>query len=96
MQHYQNICFSNQKLTVFHLNITIVKNFDDKLFLKQLTWKLYNTSLFNLDGYDLIYNDGNLNKNDGVTVYVKNLLNYSSRIIHLANLKVVNLTLFIK
>nr|CAH7744607.1 unnamed protein product [Callosobruchus chinensis] len=43
------------------------------------------------DGYDLIYNRGGINKNDGVIIYVKSDLQYSYEIHQIQDIGVVNM-----
>ena len=45
------------------------------------TWRIYDTNLFYLEGYETIYNKGELNQNDGVIVFLKNDYNYDTEII---------------
>lgn len=54
------------------------------------TWE-YNTGYFNLDNYDIIYNDSKINKADGVLVYVKKNLIYTYEIIALDKVKFIRL-----
>lgn len=90
---YNGSCFK-----VFHQNIrSLAKNVDEfnirlSQFDKQFecmvlteTWKIYDTSWFNIDGYDLIYNGGDINKNDGTVVYIKNSINYVSNVIKISD-----------
>nr|CAI5833589.1 unnamed protein product [Callosobruchus analis] len=44
-----------------------------------------------MPGYDLLYNEGHINKNDGLVIYIKNDLDYNSKIITLGNLKAIDL-----
>lgn len=74
---------------VFHLNIRSVnKNLDElKIVLRQIdrsydvivlteTWQLMNPEIFSMPQYDLIYNSGEINQNDGVIVYIKSCIQY--------------------
>lgn len=71
--------------TLLHNNIrSVSKNIDElKVFIDGClggldclilteTFKICDKNLFNLQGYTSIYNSGDLNKNDGILVYVKN------------------------
>ncbi|KAJ8967706.1 hypothetical protein NQ317_004206 [Molorchus minor] len=89
-------------LRIYHNNIrSISKNFEEfEVFLHQLdvkldiivfteTWRVNDTSLFNLEGYNVIYNEGQLNQNDGVIVfeftlfkvYLKSNLKFTHKVI---------------
>lgn len=71
-----------ENFSIFNKNIrSISKNFDElNVYIKQLkfdfdviilteTWKVNDTNLYKINGYDLIYSEGNINQNDGV--YIK-------------------------
>lgn len=47
---------------------------------------------FVLDNYSCIYNEGNLNQNDGIVIYVKSAHSYQYYVTHIANTKVVELS----
>ena len=36
------------------------------------TWMLQHIGLYNIPGYNLRYNESNINKSDGVILYIKN------------------------
>lgn len=87
-------------LKIIHNNIrSICKNFDEFLvFLNQFnlefdiiilseTFEIKNTDLYRLAGYSEIYNEGKVNKNDGVLIYVKQSLHHSFEIVELKNIK---------
>lgn len=79
---------------IFHCNVrSINKNFNETLCLinefahEDLcfdiivfseTWQLGDSTLFNIPGYTLIYNNGNYNQNDGVIIFVRDV--YSSEL----------------
>ncbi|KAB0805423.1 hypothetical protein PPYR_02393 [Photinus pyralis] len=78
----------NFNFQLFHLNIrSISKNLDElQVYLNQLhapfdclvlseTWQIPDINLVKLEGYNEIYNQGQINKNDGV--YLRNTLNFS-------------------
>lgn len=94
---------------LFHTNIrSLAKNIDDlivlldnlsvefDLIILTETRKLYDHTIFKIQGYDSIYNQGSLNKNDGVLVYVKSSLNYTTKIEWLGEIKVVTVTVIDK
>lgn len=89
---------------LFHTNIRSVgKNFDElKLYLEQFetefqciilteTFKIIDESFFNIEGYNLLYNNGNINKNDGTILYIKNSINYSSHIVDIDIIKAIQI-----
>lgn len=92
--------------TLMNNNIrSIAKNFDelnlllhsfnyclDCLILTE-TFKLYNTDIFNIPGYDLLYNQGDFNKNDGVIIYIRSDLNYTYEVINIGEIKAIKLNL---
>ena len=57
------------------------------------TWVVENKNLYSLPDYNIIYNQGNLNKNDGVVMYIKNSHIFSSKIVYINNIKVIQVTL---
>ena len=97
---------SQATFTLMHNNIrSIAKNFEELSFLIYSfnycfdclilteTFKLYNTDIFNIPGYDLLYNQGDFNKNDGVIIYIKSDLNYTYEVINIGVIKVIKLNL---
>lgn len=89
---------------VFHNNIrSVYKNYDElSVLLHQFnenfevivlteTFQIQDTSIFNINGYNVIYNEGNLNKNDGVIVYLKSNIEYSYEIINISEIKVLKI-----
>lgn len=89
----QNI--NGETVSVLHLNIrSINKNFHElTIFLENLgyevdiiilseTWKVNCIDLFNIDGYNIHYTQGNFNQNDGLLIYTK------------SNLSIANVDLF--
>lgn len=92
------------QLKLLHRNIrSLQKHFDDVVCLiSQInfnfdviilteTHRLYSLEHFNLNGYDIIYNEGNFNSHDGVIMYVNKNLNYSVRYLDLGVSKAVEL-----
>lgn len=87
-----------------HKNIrSIAKNFDeftlmltgcnvnfDCIVLSE-TFQIHDQSFFSLDGYDLIYNRGTNNKNDGILMFISRHVNYSYQIVSIANSKCIEL-----
>ncbi|KAJ8982402.1 hypothetical protein NQ317_017204 [Molorchus minor] len=48
------------------------------------THQVEDLSIYNIKGYEIIYNDGKYNQNDGTIMYVKNDLEYNYKIINLS------------
>lgn len=91
---------------LFHTNIRSVnKNYDEfKILLEQIegdfhciilseTWQVNDTGLYNIPGYDIVYNGGIVNQNDGVLVYIKESLNYDTRIVNIGDIRAVEVTI---
>lgn len=57
------------------------------------TWTVNSPEFFNLDGYTIVYNDGGINKCDGVLVYIKKSLNFNCRIETIANIKCIRVNI---
>lgn len=93
--------------TLYHNNIrSLTKNLDEmKVYLSQIstefdcfvfteTWQLQDISLFRLENYNMIYNEGHFNQNDGVVIYLKSGINYESKIIRIGDIKVINVLIY--
>lgn len=98
--------------SIFHCNVrSLNKNFDEMvIMLRQFkrqnfdiivcteTWKVHDLNFFKIEGYFTVYNEGDVNQNDGVVVYIKDSyrdkLNYE--INNLGQIKVINLKLKIR
>lgn len=87
---------------LFHTNIrSIGKNYDElKVYLEQFetkfqciilseTYKVTDLSFFKMQDYDIIYNNGNINKNDGIILYLNKTLNYSVQIVNIDVIKAI-------
>lgn len=94
----------SQNFKIFHLNIrSISENLDQLiLHLKQYTtqfdilvltetFKIYDLNIFSLPGYNMVYNNGDVNKNDGVVVYVRENIRFGHRVIPLGEIKLLQL-----
>lgn len=80
---------------------SIAKNFDEmKIFLSQFdnhfdiiilteTWQIFDTNFFQICGYEMIYNHGKVNQNDGTVVYIKSKYNHSSTTHVINNIQVI-------
>lgn len=88
------VCFELGSFKLYHNNIrSISKNLDEtKVYISQFnfqfdcivfteTYGIPDTSLFLVDGYDLLYNEGDFNRNDGVVVYIRSSLSYNHKIV---------------
>ncbi|KAJ8952344.1 hypothetical protein NQ318_017238 [Aromia moschata] len=89
---------------IIHNNIrSLPKNIDEfNVFLHQFdsnfecivlteTFKIPDLSLFNIAGYTTIYNEGNVNKNDGIVIYIKSDIQFSHEILQVGSIKIINL-----
>lgn len=85
-----------ENLKILHNNIrSIAKNLDEfRIYLQQFafdfdciifteTWRIHDTNIFNIPGYNLVYNEGDYNQNDGVIVYIKSDIPHEHEIISL-------------
>lgn len=92
--------------SILHNNIrSISKNFDEFcVFLTQFsndfdcivlseTWNIPDISCFQITGYDLLYNQGNYNKSDGVVVFVKSNYNYTSSVVNIGEVSVLQVNI---
>lgn len=99
-----NINNHTENLKILHSNIrSIAKNLDEfKIYIQQFdfnfdcivfseTWRVYDTTIYNMQGYDLIYNEGDYNQNDGVIIYLKSDISHSYEIISLGTIKALKL-----
>lgn len=102
-----NNCFQNFR--ILHINIrSLNRNFDQLLvFLSQFesnfhciilseTFDLGDKDLqfFNIPGYDIFYNRGNNNKNDGCVMYLSKQTNNQVNIIEISDINVIKADLF--
>lgn len=96
-------------LNFFHTNIrSISKNFDEFEVLLSLlkinfdflilseTWQVTNPDLFSIDGYKIYYNNGNINQNDGVIIYVKENIYHNVKIVTENDFKFIRLEFNVK
>ncbi|XP_031788781.1 uncharacterized protein LOC116417823 [Nasonia vitripennis] len=81
---------------ILHLNIrSLNANFNKlEIFIKSLkikpsiivcteTWKMFNCQIFTLKGYKLYYNNGKINQNDGVVVYIQDGISETTEVIEI-------------
>ena len=54
------------------------------------TWNLEHSSLFNIVGYKMFYNNSKINKSDGVIIYIKDNITEITEIIQIGKIKIIN------
>lgn len=82
VQDCENIMNKELKFSILHVNIrSMAKNFEQlEVLLHQFrtdfdclvlteTWQIAGIDIFKLNGYDIVYNEGRYNQNDGVVVW---------------------------
>ena len=57
------------------------------------TWQVKNEQLYNLPGYNLYYNEGDVSIADGVIVFVRDSIEHEAEIIEVDKLKILNIKL---
>lgn len=88
---------------IFHVSIrSLSKNLDElKLFIAQFnesfdvivlgeTFKIHDVALFGMEGYNMLYSESEVNKNDGVVVYVREDLRCECRFVLVDKMKIMN------
>lgn len=91
-------------IKIFHVNIrSLAKNLDElKLFLSQFrekfdvivlgeTFKLLDISFFGMVGYNMLYSQSEVNRNDGVVVYVREDLKCECEVVSFDDIRVMNI-----
>lgn len=106
LNNYSNVVmnFNIKSLRVFQMNIrSIAKNLDElKVMLSTLTTDfdiivltethiLLDVNIFKINGYGIVYNEGDYNRNDGVVVFVREIYNFSCRNVYLGPCKALEL-----
>lgn len=103
--HYKKIEIETcPDFTIFHVNIrSISKNIDELLiFLSQFnkefdiialseTFQIFDTSIYNINGYKMLYNQGTLNKNDGVIIYIRSNYVFQQKIDKIGEINAITL-----
>lgn len=97
----KNIIGHNFRL--FQMNIrSIRKNFDELIILLETTKQCYeaiiltetfhvaNPDLYNIPGYNIIYNNGGFNKNEGVIIYIKKNINYEYKTLKIHDMNLLD------
>lgn len=93
---------NSKKFSMFHVNIrSITKNMNEMSILLDKfrynfdciilteTFQINDPSFYHIEGFEIIYNAGNINKNDGVVMYIRNTHNYKVDIINAGNIKII-------
>lgn len=94
------------ELKIFHKNIrSIVRNFDELIILLDYlpltldiivlseTFQLRKPEIFNISGYKTIYNKANLNRNDGLLVFLRKDMDFTHKIITLGEIKSIAMSI---
>ena len=98
-----NKCMALEKEVILNVNIRgLNANFNKLLvFIKSLVIKpciivcsetrnLVHPEFFNITGYKMYYNNGNINQNDGLVVYISEYITETTEIIDINDLKIIN------
>ena len=67
------------------------ENFD--VIVLTETFQVYDSNIFNMQGYNMLHNQGKLNKNDGVFVFLKSNLEFSHESIQIGEINALKLIL---
>lgn len=99
-----NINNNVNNFKILHNNIrSLNKNLDEfKIILQGLdsdldvvifteTWKIADINLYQINGYDVIYNYGDYNQNDGTVAYIRSNLYYTYSIEKINNITILNI-----
>lgn len=98
--------FVSSNVLILHVNVrslnanyhnleTLINRLDSKpdVIVCTETWKLDYYKYYQLDNYTVHYNHGDVNKADGVVIYVKTTLSYSSTIENIGPCKILSIIL---
>ena len=98
-----------EKEVIFNVNIRGPNaNFNKLLvFIKSLVIKPFiivcsetrnfvHPEFFNITGYKMYYNNGNINQNDGLVIYISEYITETTEIIDINNLKIINTNIAIE
>lgn len=94
---------NNNNDTILHINIRSMNaNFEKlRILLRSIkikpcvivcteVWKLTHYLYYRIKDYKIYYNYGNINKNDGVVVYIRENVTHSNEILTIGKLKIIN------
>lgn len=70
---HTNIRSINKNIDEFRILLTDL-NQDFQCIALSETWRIGITDLYNIPGYNLLYNHGDINQNDGFVIYIKDSL----------------------
>ena len=103
-----NVYLKKHNCFILYVNIRSLNNNLDKLelLLNRLrrkptvivcteTWMLQHIGLYNLPGYNLRYNESNINKSDGVILYIKNDIIENTETINIGRLSIIHTDILI-
>lgn len=92
--------------SIFHNNIrSINKNMNELLIMLDKlqynfdciilteTWQIPDIHFFKIQGFNIIYNEGDINQNDGVVMYIKDNYNYNIKISKIGAVRVIKATI---
>ena len=98
-----NKCMALEKEVILNVNIRGLNcNFNKSLvYIKSLVIKPciivcsetrnhIHPEFFNITGYKMYYNNGNINQNDGLVVYVSEYITEMTEIVDINNIKIIN------
>lgn len=89
---HNNIRSINKNLDLFKILLEELQTDFDCIVLTE-TWNIQDPTLYNITGYDMIYNNSKLNQNDGVVVYIKSEVNYNYNIIPINNINSIKINI---
>lgn len=97
-------CILENDFSVMHMNVrSMSMNFEEfRLYLLYMavkfdvivlteTYKVASLEMFHIDGYTIIYNEGDYNKNDGVVVYLRQYMKFNAKTVQIADTKVLDI-----
>lgn len=79
-----NIRSIGRNIEEFVVNLDRIGNDVDCLILTE-TWHIPDSHIYNISGYNVLYNESRYNQNDGVIVYLKEKYDFSYEIIEVYN-----------
>lgn len=95
---------SGKEFSIIHMNVrSMAKNFDEfRLFLLHVavkfdvvvlteTFETASLEMFHIDGYNVCYNEGDYNRNDGVVVYLRVGIEYNAKTVQMVDTKMLEI-----